>query len=94
MKQEYLRVAQECDAKVRALEQRGVSSSGLNRFYEELFEAVLPAFEYEMGAIYVVLPVFTKLDHARRSVGFAGMGLPHAMCLSPRQDGLRWNICG
>ena len=54
--------------KIKELEARGMDKSkGLQKYSDELFEAMMPSINQELGAIYfVIIGMFNKIDKQRR----------------------------
>merc|ERR1712178_199433 len=42
------------------------ATAGLVKFYEDLMASLMPAMEMELGAVNVIMPVFSALDTVRR----------------------------
>mmetsp|Transcript_20312 Transcript_20312/g.40544 ORF Transcript_20312/g.40544 Transcript_20312/m.40544 type:complete len:941 (+) Transcript_20312:96-2918(+) len=65
-KEEYIKIHKETMDKLKQLEKRGFNKEeGLSAFFEELMETLLPSLFEQMGAIFVILGLFSKLSKGR-----------------------------
>ena len=68
-KSQYEEILQQDIANLKALEERGpkLPEEGLQSYARELYQAIWPSFEQELGILFfAVLPLFQELDKGRR----------------------------